>query len=92
MTSPTRYNVGDKVVITEACIKTMVRSNGWCKSPNYPSDAFIEKARECVGIVGEVTHIFPPGYEVSVRFTVIGLGGVDLVQLFHMKDNWIELA
>jgi hypothetical protein len=87
MTRPTHYNVGDKVVITEACIETMVRSNCWCKSLSYPSSGFIDKARDCVGIVGEVTHIFPPGYEVSVQFP-----REEGAQGFHMKDNWIELA
>lgn len=78
---PHRWNVGDRVVITETCIKRMSDSNHSCVTPQYPSDSFIEKARACVGIAGEVTHTFPPGYEVTARFGE---------QSFHMKDNWIE--
>jgi hypothetical protein len=37
-------------------------------------------AQAHAGIVGEVTHTFEPGYEVTAKF-----GG----QSFHMKDNWI---
>lgn len=80
---PTRYAVGDKVVITAECIETMTRSNRSYVTPNYPSDDFIAKARDCIGVVGEVTHTFPPGYEVSAFFDGQG---------FHMKDNWIERA
>lgn len=50
-----------------------------------PTDDFINKAMDCKGITGEVTHVFPPGYEVTAQFPV-GEGA----QAFHMKDNWIE--
>lgn len=80
---PTRYAVGDKVVITDACLQRMRDSNHWCKTPGYPSDSFIANAAACKGAVGEVTHTFPPGYEVSAKF-----GGKG----FHMKGNWIERA
>lgn len=83
MTMPIRYNVGDKVIITEASLALMWNSNRSCVTPNYPCDSFIEKARACVGVVGEVTHTFPPGYEVTARFGE---------QSFHMKDHWVELA
>lgn len=83
MTKPTRYNVDDRVVITEACIERMRNSNRWCKTPQMPPDSFIEKAKSCMGIVGKVTHTFPPGYEVTACFDG---------QCFHMKDNWIERA
>lgn len=87
MSSPTRYSVGDKVVITEACIERMRDSNRSCAHPQYPTNSFIHKAMDCKGIVGEVTHTFPPGYEVSVQFPV-----GESAQGFHMKDNWIERA
>lgn len=79
----TRYAVGDKVVITAATLQIMRNSNHSCVHPLYPSDDFIAKAGACLGVVGEVTHTFPPGYEVSARFGDQG---------FHMKDNWIERA
>lgn len=82
---PIRYNVGDKVVITDACIERMKNSNRSCVTAGYPTDSFINKAMDCKGIVGEVTHTFPPGYEVTAQFPV-GEGA----QAFHMKDNWIE--
>lgn len=82
---PVRYQVGDRVVITDACIKRMWDNNRSCVHTQYPGDSFINKATDCKGIVGEVTHTFPPGYEVTVRFPV-GEG----VQYFHMKDHWIE--
>ena len=84
---PVRYNIGDKVVITPACIERMKSSSRSCVHPGYPSDAAINKAMDCAGIVGEVTHVFPPGYEVTAQFPV-GEGA----QAFHMKDCWIERA
>jgi len=82
---PHRWNVGDKVLITEVCIKRMSDSDHSCVTPQYPDDSFIEKARGYKGVIGEVTHTFPPGYEVSIQFP-IGEGA----QGFHMKDDWIE--
>jgi len=82
---PTRYKVGDRVVITDACIERMKSSNRSCVTADYPTQSFINKAMDCKGIVGEVTHTFPPGYEVTVQFPV-GEGA----RAFHMKDNWIE--
>jgi hypothetical protein len=81
MTMPTRHAVGDRVLITAECLRRMRNSNRSCVHPNYPSDSFIGKALDCVGIVGEVTHVFPPGYEITARFGE---------QSFHMKDNWVE--
>lgn len=81
---PVRHNVGDKVVITEACIERMWNSNRSCVTPGYPTRDFIEKAERLIGEVGEVTHTFPPGYEVTARF------GEFCFLSFHMKDNWIE--
>lgn len=77
----TRHSVGDKVVITDKCIATMINSMKSCVHPNMPPQSFIDKAIVCKGIVGEVTHTFPPGYEVTAKFGD---------QAFHMKDNWIE--
>lgn len=79
----TRWEVGDKVVITPKQIQLMANSNHWCKTPGYPTQDYIDKAQACVGVVGEVTHTFPPGYEVTAKFGD---------QAFHMKDNWIEPA
>lgn len=76
-----RWNVGDKARITEAALKIMQNSCNSCVHPNYPSPEFIKLARQHKDIEGEVTHTFPPGYEVTFR--VRG-------QSFHMKDNWIE--
>jgi hypothetical protein len=78
---PHRWNVGDKVVITPACIERMKSSNRSCVTPGYPSDIFINEARSITSVVGVVTHVFPPGYEVTARFSN---------RSFHMKDNWIE--
>lgn len=78
-----RWNVGDKVVITEACLERMFNSNRSTATAGCPDDAFLEKARYCVGTPGEVTHTFPPGYEVTACFGT---------QSFHMKDHWIEAA
>ena len=85
MSAPTRYNVGDKVVITEACLERMRSSNRSCVHPGYPSDSFLKQVAEYVGCPGEVTHTFPPGYEVTARFYREGTNWA-----FHMKDNWIE--
>lgn len=87
MSAPTRYQVGDRVVITDSCIRRMQDSNRSTVSPKYPTDSFIANAMDCKGITGVVTHTFPPGYEVSVQFPC-GEGA----RGFHMKDNWIERA
>ena len=81
MGMPHRYNVGDKVVITEACLKRMHNSNRSTVTPNYPDDTFIMQAQGCLDVPGVVTHTFPPGYEVTARFGE---------QSFHMKGHWIE--
>ena len=76
----TRHSVGDHVVITPANIQAMQDSNRSCCHPNYPCDSFIALAKKHVGIVGTVTHTFPPGYEVTAEFDG---------QAFHMRDYWI---
>lgn len=83
MNMPTRYAVGDEVIITPECLKRMRDSNRSSAHPNYPCDRFIALAEKCAGIVGTVTHTFAPSYEVTARFGE---------QSFHMKDNWIERA
>ncbi len=83
MTAPHRWNVGDKVVITPEHIARMEWSNRQAAHPGYPSQSFIDQAKQYVGVVGEVTHTFPPGYEVSAKFNDWS---------FHMKDNWIGAA
>lgn len=81
MSGPIRYVIGDVVQITEECLKRMRASNRFCKTAGYPTQSFIDKAELCAGVRGEVTHTFPPGYEVTAKFGD---------QSFHMKDNWIE--
>ena len=85
MTQPTRHNVGDKIIITPKNLEIMRDSNRSCVHPNCPSDDFIEKASRCasrdgVGLIGEVTHTFPPGYEITARFGE---------RSFHVKDHWV---
>jgi hypothetical protein len=79
MVMPVHREVGDRVVLTQTNIDTMHSSNRSCVTPNYPSDSFLKKLS--VGMKGEVTHTFKPGYELSVRF--------DNGESFHMKDNWV---
>lgn len=81
MSGPHRWSVGDKVVITPERIAHMEWHSRQAAHPGYPAQSFIDKAKQCVGVVGEVTHTFPPGYEVTAKFGD---------QSFHMKDNWIE--
>lgn len=79
MTTPIHREVGDRVTITETNMRTMQSSNRSCVSPNYPSSEFLSKL--AVGMKGEVTHTFKPGYETTVRF--------DNGEAFHMKDSWV---
>jgi hypothetical protein len=91
MTEPTRYNVGDRVVITEDCIRRMMNSHHSSVTPGYPSESFIDNAKLYVGIEGQITHTFPPGYEVTAAFAPFPR--MKARQSFlHMKDNWIEPA
>lgn len=83
MIEPIRYVIGDVVQITEECLKRMRASNRFCKTAGYPTQNFIDSAELCVGVSGEVTHTFLPGYEVTAKFGRL---------YFHMKDNWIEKA
>lgn len=83
MTAPHRWNVGDKVVITPEHIERMEWHAHQAAHPGTPRAGFIEQARQCIGVAGEVTHTFPPGYEVTAKFGD---------QSFHMKDNWIGAA
>lgn len=78
--SPHRYQVGDKVVVTEENLWRMESSNRSCVTPNYPSGSYLRDIRKIVNVIGEVTHVFPPGYEVTAKFGELS---------FHLKDNWI---
>ena len=80
MTAPHRYAVGDPVVITETNLQTMHDSAHSSTTPGYPKDSTRILAEVLRGQIGRVTHVFPPGYEVAVRFGD---------QMLHMKDNWI---
>lgn len=78
---PTRRNVGDKVTVTTENLYTMQSSNRSCVNLGYPNQHFLDLVEKYLYIKGEVSHTFPPGYEVTVKFPDD--------QAFHMKDNWI---
>lgn len=73
--------VGEKIVITEECLERMRSHSRQAAHPGYPSDSFLAKAKECVGVPGVVTHRFTPGYELTGKFGD---------QYLHLKDNWVE--
>lgn len=80
--APVRRALGTKVVITDKTMQAIENSH---RSINaFPSNSYMEKAREVHAkkLVGEVTHLFPPGYEVNVTFS----NGT----ILQMKDHWIE--
>lgn len=74
----TRFEVGDKVILTEDNLKTI--KNGNRSILCYPSDSYIKKIEKYLGKSGVITHTFKPGYEVTVRFNE---------ESFHAKDNYI---
>jgi hypothetical protein len=80
MNAPHRYNVGDKVIITPECLEQMRWHSRQSAHWGVPSDAFLAKVAQVVNVPGEVTHAFPPGYEVTAKFDG---------RSFHMKDNWL---
>lgn len=77
----TDYAVGDQVILTPE--RLQVIENAHRSIHHYPGRTYMAKIRPLVGQQGEVTHRFPPGYEMSVRFGE---------QSFHMKDSWVEPA
>lgn len=76
---PTHHEVGTKIEITEQNMATMMSANRSVVTPNMPSSSFLSKLH--VGMKGEVTHTFKPGFEVTVK--------MENGKSFHMKDNWI---
>lgn len=94
---PTRYNEGDKVVITPAnLIKVMVDKNKSVATHLTLSDGFLEKVRQFLfaengeSNIGTVTHTYPPGYEVAVWFrNQLVTRQFQADPVFHMKDNYI---
>lgn len=78
---PTRREVGDKVKMTAASHQNIVNANRSIYA--LPSNDFVEKTKALIGQTGTVTHVFPPGYEATVKFGE---------KFFHMKDNWVENA
>lgn len=78
---PIRRIVGDKVTVTPKNMETMESASRSCVTPQQPPDSYLQKINRYVGITGEVSHTFLPGYEVTVTFPDS--------QAFHMKDNWI---
>lgn len=79
---PVHHEVGTKIIVTAENMKRMESSNRSCVTPGYPNRAFLDKLS--VGLKGEVTHTFKPGYEVTVQ--------MEDGNYFHMKDNWITPA
>jgi len=82
--APVRVPVGTRVVLSEAALKNIENGNRSIK--HYPSDSFVAKCREicALGDVGTITHIFPPGYDVSIRF--------DSGDAFHMSPGFFEVV
>jgi len=72
--------VGQKVTITSENIQSMFESNQSCVHPNYPTSVFIESISNHMGKEGIVTHVFPPGYEVTVQFGDF---------IYHLKGHWV---
>ena len=78
---PMRYEVGDRVVITEATMEGMRAKSRNRTGSGWIADHFIEKVEKLVGIEGTVTQTFPPGYQM-----VVEIDG----QLFSMRDDFVE--
>lgn len=68
--------VGERVVLTQENVERMKSSNRSCVTPGYPSFA----GEMVAGSEGEVTHIFKPGYDVTVK--------LDNGKSYHMKHGW----
>ncbi|AOG03435.1 hypothetical protein [Bosea sp. RAC05] len=86
MTEIVPFAVGDGVIITDAALQNIRASNrNRTAMRAYTSDSFLAIAEDLHArqVVGVVTHIFPPGYEVSVDFAGQGL---------HAKHHFIERA
>lgn len=93
---PTRYNEGDKVVITPANLKMMVDKNKSVATHDTLSDGFLKKVRQFLFAendepnIGTVTHTYQPGYEVAVQFrNCLAAQQPQADPVFHMKDNYI---
>lgn len=82
MVQPIRFSVGQYVRLTTAAYQRAVDSNRSSVTAGNPSLDFLAQLKNYVGARGTVTHEFPPGYEVTVKFH----DG----RSFHMKDSWIE--
>ena len=78
---PIRYQVGDRVVITETTMEGMRAKSRNRTGSGWIADHFIEKVEKLVGIEGKVTQTFPPGYQM-----VVEIEG----QLFSMRDDFVE--
>lgn len=78
---PMRYEVGDRVVITEATMEGMRAKSRNRTASGWIADQFIEKVEKLVDIEGKVTQTFPPGYQM-----VVEIDG----QLFSMRDDFVE--
>lgn len=76
----TNWQVGDKVRITKKTWRNIRDSNRSIKF--YPSDSYVEIAKNLIGISGIVERKLSPGFEVNVEF--------ENGQILQMNDNWIE--
>ncbi len=86
MTEIVPFAVGDGVTITDAALANIRTSNrNRTAMRAYTSDDFLAIAEDLHArkVVGVVTHVFPPGYDVSVDFAGQGL---------HAKYHFIERA
>jgi hypothetical protein len=79
---PVRRALGTKVMITDKTLEHIENANRSIHA--FPSESWVAKAREihAAKLVGEVSRLFPPGYEVNVTFS----DGT----ILQMKDYWIE--
>ena len=78
----TIYELGDKVTITPETFRII--HNGNRSITAYPSDSYLDIARNRIGVTGVVTQKFTPSYEVNVTFE-------DAEKtVLQVKDHWIE--
>lgn len=76
-----QYAVGAKVLFPKEAHEALLSRS--CSVAGSTSTTYVEKLRQFIGKVGEVTHVFPPSYSLTVAFQTEE--GDDA--LFHM-DNF----
>ena len=80
--NPIKRKIGDKVILSFVSFQNILDGNHSIKA--YPSDSYVEKIRNYIGAIGEVTHTWDIGFDATIQFD--GKNG----QSFHMKDHWVE--